>query len=482
MEVLGNRTALSRNQFHMAFEAVFLDDSAQDDGHGHGHARRAGSGARHRLMSHMLAAGQHAHVAHHARADVAQGCASSDQLFDTYDVDGNGALSRDELRVASSAVFVMAYQGCTAVRPDCAAPTTAERWGYGILATIAVSLTSLLGVIFLPVDKDTFRKVLLEVMVAFAVGALLGDAILHLIPIVLEIHGHGSVRTGDDLFILRPADADADGANDHVWPLLLVLLGVLFFFVLERIILRLLGSEGHSHGMAASLPRSSSNADADTAVAQHVRYYVSEQTSTGGTPVDEPYGGGGASRKAAGRAGSSMGTDDAATTTTASEESLDVEEGKDIATVGYLNLIADGFHNLTDGLALGAAFSSSTALGWTTTLAVIFHEIPQEVGDFGVLVHAGFSRPWALTWNLASGLVSLLGCIIGLAIGEAVNDSERWILAFTAGGFFYIALADMLPELMHQRGRNHSVIQITAMLIGFGVMLILGFYELEATC
>ena len=105
------------------------------------------------------------------------------------------------------------------------------------------------------------------------------------------------------------------------------------------------------------------------------------------------------------------------------------------------------FHNFVDGLAIGSAYSQSLSMGLSTSLAVAFHEIPQELGDYGVLIKAGFTKPWALAFNFITACTAFLGVIIGLGVGGAVNDANKWILAFTAGGFFYIALADLMPEL-----------------------------------
>jgi hypothetical protein len=105
------------------------------------------------------------------------------------------------------------------------------------------------------------------------------------------------------------------------------------------------------------------------------------------------------------------------------------------------------FHNFVDGLAIGSAYSQSLSMGLSTSLAVAFHEIPQELGDYGVLIKAGFTKPWALAFNFITACTAFLGVIIGLGVGRAVTDANKWILAFTAGGFFYIALADLMPEL-----------------------------------
>lgn len=147
-----------------------------------------------------------------------------------------------------------------------------------------------------------------------------------------------------------------------------------------------------------------------------------------------------------------------------------------------MNLISDAFHNFTDGLAIGVAFYSSPQLGLATTLAVGFHEIPQELGDFAILIHSGFTKWQAVLLNLLSACFSILGTVIGLSVGEASEDAIKYILAFTAGGFIYIALADMIPELQHKSGKWHLLTQYAGMIIGIVVLLIIAIFESEASC
>jgi len=112
-----------------------------------------------------------------------------------------------------------------------------------------------------------------------------------------------------------------------------------------------------------------------------------------------------------------------------------------------LNLIGDGVHNFIDGLIIGATYLVSIPLGVTTTLAVILHEIPQEIGDFGVLVHGGLSIKNALIFNFLSAVTSILGAVISLTIGPHVQGYTAALVPITAGGFIYIAGSDLIPEL-----------------------------------
>ena len=148
-----------------------------------------------------------------------------------------------------------------------------------------------------------------------------------------------------------------------------------------------------------------------------------------------------------------------------------------IHPVGYVNLIADGLHNLIDGLLIGASYLVSIPVGLGTTLAVLLHEIPQEIGDFGVLLHAGFSKTRALTLNFLCGTLSILGALVALIAGSAASRFPMIILPLTAGGFIYIAGSDLVPELHKERQPVKSLIQLLAIGLGVGLMLLLTMLE-----
>lgn len=141
--------------------------------------------------------------------------------------------------------------------------------------------------------------------------------------------------------------------------------------------------------------------------------------------------------------------------------------------VAILNLVGDGFHNFLDGAIIAGSFLVSFPLGVATSLAVIFHEIPQEIGDFSILLHGGFSAKKALVFNFLSSLLAILGAMVILAFGF---QSERFVfslLPLTAGGFLYIAGSDLIPELHKETRPEKSALQLLALLLGIGVMLIL---------
>jgi zinc and cadmium transporter len=139
----------------------------------------------------------------------------------------------------------------------------------------------------------------------------------------------------------------------------------------------------------------------------------------------------------------------------------------------YMNLIGDALHNLIDGLVIGGTYLVSIPLGIATTLAVLFHEIPQELGDFGVLLSGGFTRKKALFMNFLTALTAIVGVIIALLLGQISEGFMLFVLPFTAGGFIYIATADLIPELKKETGGKKSILQLIGIVCGVGVMLLL---------
>jgi len=244
---------------------------------------------------------------------------------------------------------------------------------YAILSVLAVSLVSLVGVVFLSFQGPKLQKALLF-LVSFAVGGLLGDAFIHLIP---------EAYAGLDNDILTAA---------------LILGGVLLFFALEKFI-----RWRHCH-----------------------------------VPTSEDH----------------------------------------VHPVATLNLVGDSVHNLIDGMLIGASYLVSLPIGLTTTLAVLLHEIPQKIGDFSILIHAGFTVKKALFFNFITALTALVGAVISLTVGPHLGDYAVIMLPITAGGFIYIAGSDLIPELHHRSDDlSASLLQFFSIIAGIGLMALLLLVE-----
>jgi len=145
----------------------------------------------------------------------------------------------------------------------------------------------------------------------------------------------------------------------------------------------------------------------------------------------------------------------------------------EIKSFSYLILISDGIHNFIDGLIIAGSFIVSIPLGLTTTLVIIFHEIPQEIGDFGVLIYSGFKKSKALFLNFLSALCAILGGIIGFLLFEKIENFFIFLLPFAAGGFIYIATSDLIPEIKTENKINKKIIHFLIFISGILLMFLL---------
>jgi zinc transporter 7 len=300
----------------------------------------------------------------------------------------------------------------------------------------------------------------LSVMVAFAVGGLLGDTLFHLLPEIFL----GEDSPEHARFVLVEN-------NKNLLLGLGIMVGFVTFVAMDKILRIATGGEGgHDHG------HSHSHSADDSAV-------------TTGSSKSE-----GKSGEARKRKGKSKAKKDEA-------EEEEKEISASVKLGGYLNLIADFTHNITDGLALSSSFYASPTIGATTTVAVFFHEIPHEVGDFALLVQSGFSKQKAMGAQFVTAVGAFLGTFIGIAIqefggngsGTASFDASSsagllgtglsWgdmLLPFTAGTFLYVGTVAVIPEML-ETGKNKgeevkkTAMQFLAMAAGAGIMLALVF-------
>jgi len=242
-----------------------------------------------------------------------------------------------------------------------------------LLTTFLISLIAFVGALILFLKEELLDKILL-LLAAFAAGALIGGAFLHLIPEAIAKVGSEE----DSVFIL----------------FIYLLIGFCTFFILE----------------------------------QFVRWHHHHATKH---PEIKPF--------------------------------------------SYLILISDSVHNFIDGLIIAASFVIAFPLGIVTALAVALHEIPQEIGDFGILVYGGFKKIRALFLNFLSATTIILGGIVGFFLSERIGDSIIFLLPFAAGNFIYIACSDIIPEIKHKTSIKKSIIHFLVFLSGIGVMLLIRF-------
>ncbi|QIW96008.1 hypothetical protein AMS68_001526 [Peltaster fructicola] len=307
----------------------------------------------------------------------------------------------------------------------------------------------------------------LNIMVAFAVGGLLGDTLFHLLPEIFL----GEVPEGEvKVRLVEP--------NKNLLLGVAIMVGFVTFVAMDKGLRIATGGEGHSHDHSAHSSHDEEPAQAVTTGR------VLENESIDAALKKRPIGGSAALAK----------QDETVETMDVSTKPEPPK--KEIKLSAYLNIVADFTHNITDGLALSSSFYASPTIGATTTLAVFCHEIPHEVGDFALLIQGGMDKKRAMGLQFVTALGAVLGTVIGVAVQEFGGNSARmaavglgnqglwgtslqWgdlLLPFTAGTFLYVGTVGVIPEML-ETGPNKwqelrsTALQFLAMAAGAGIML-----------
>ncbi|EES15112.1 hypothetical protein BDA96_07G164700 [Sorghum bicolor] len=364
-------------------------------------------------------------------------------------------------------------------------------WLSAMGCSLLVSMASLVCLVLLPVIffQGKPSKAIVDSLAVFGAGAMLGDSFLHQLPHAFGGgHSHSHDHEGHDH---AHEHAHAHSLEDLSVGLS-ILFGIVLFFIVEKIVRYVednsqngTHSMGHGHHHHNHKRHDSS----DKAKLNH------QKSDTDGKDIDhteeEPLVDGatgkisdGHESKATIRKRSSSKATDGESASSESDpapEKASSNEGSSISNsnlvFGYLNLFSDGVHNFTDGMALGSAFLLHGSVGgWSRTLFLLAHELPQEVGDFGILVRSGFTVSKALFFNFLSALVALAGTALALSLGKDPGHSSL-IEGFTAGGFIYIAVAGVLPQMNDQKTTlRSSVAQLISlsmgMLVALGISLV----------
>ncbi|XP_075067585.1 zinc transporter ZIP4 [Mixophyes fleayi] len=320
--------------------------------------------------------------------------------------------------------------------------STAEKYIYATIATLIVCLCSLFGIaILLCTTCSSAYQYVIQFFVSLAVGSLTGDAVLHLIPQFLGLHSHSDT------------DSHSHDEEDrtYTWKLLAVLGGLYAFFLLEKIFSIALGDkedddEHNDHGHC------------DHGVS--LQNYHEEQKKRKQQKQSE-------SQSDLVNSGGDL------------EKNRTPIKSRELRMIPYMITIGDAIHNFADGLAMGAAFSTSWKTGLATSLAVFCHELPHELGDFAALLHAGLRIRWALFLNFVSALTAFIGLYIALSIA-ADEAIQQWIFTVATGLFLYVALADMLPAMMNVKDSRPWLLFFLhnlGLLIGWAILLLLSLFE-----
>ena len=151
------------------------------------------------------------------------------------------------------------------------------------------------------------------------------------------------------------------------------------------------------------------------------------------------------------------------------------DEKKVTKEFAYLNLIGDFIHNFIDGMVIAAAFINGFVVGLTTAIAVLFHELPQEMGDYGILVYAGIERRRALLLNFMAAISVVVGGAFGSLFITSVEELSGWMVAFSAGAFLFLAASELIPEMLKEDDQRRAVIQLVIMVLGMLTIYGLGF-------
>ncbi|KAK7359524.1 hypothetical protein VNO77_01485 [Canavalia gladiata] len=353
-------------------------------------------------------------------------------------------------------------------------------WLNALGCSFLVSMASLICLIILPVIfvQGKPSKGVVDSLALFGAGAMLGDAFLHQLPHAFggeHSHSHGSHEDHDH---------DANSGHGHSHSLadlstgISILAGIVLFLLVEKLVRYVEENSGganswahghhhHNHNSKKKLKddnfndkgsqdslKGDNSAQSESLLRKRVGSNATKGDNLNASAVDSSAG---------------------------NTKSSNVKEPVRSTSLvfGYLNLFSDGVHNFTDGMALGSAFMLYGSVGgWSRTLFLLAHELPQEIGDFGILIRSGFSIPKALFFNFLSALVALAGTALALLWGKDPGQSSL-IEGFTAGGFIYIAIAGVLAEMNNSGNTTlrSTFVQIISLTMGMAVALGISLVE-----
>lgn len=345
-------------------------------------------------------------------------------------------------------------------------------WFWALGSTLLISLAPYVILFFIPLDNSPEYEPWLKVLLSFASGGLLGDAFLHLIPHALIAQtGSGESHSHSHSHSHSQSDHSSEG-EPHVHDLsvgLWVLSGILVFLMVEKFV-RII-NKGHTHSHSHSSHSRPTSADRQKSSEKNVKKEKTKSETKSESDSETEI-------ESEDESDHKSGDDDPLVL---KEDPLvlkeDDSETGEIKVAGYLNLAADFTHNLTDGLAIGASFLAGRSIGIVTTITILLHEVPHEIGDFAILIQSGCSRRKAMQLQLITAIGALTGTCISLFAEGLGESASTWILPFTAGGFIYIATVSVIPELLENTSFWQSIKEVLALLVGVMMMVLIAQYE-----
>ncbi|XP_014510047.1 IAA-alanine resistance protein 1 [Vigna radiata var. radiata] len=457
---------------YLAFLFLCLDLAIGHKPHSHSHSGFCGSDAHHHCEEHH----HHDHDHHHEHDHKDK-------------IDGRSKLPEELAEEEDMKLYGFGFPHEHDHHHDTSELSGLGLWLNALGCSFLVSMASLTCLIVLPVIfvQGKPSKAVVDSLALFGAGAMLGDAFLHQLPHAFGgEHSHSHDNHEDH-------DHDVSLGHGHSHSLadlsigLSILAGIVLFLLVEKVVRYVEENSGeanswthghhhHNHNSKKKLKDDNFSNDAkeDRLLDERKDNPVSSDALKGDNPSESET----LLRK---RIGSKV-TKSSVDSSSDDIKSSNVKEPVRLPTnlvFGYLNLFSDGVHNFTDGMALGSAFLLYGSVGgWSRTLFLLAHELPQEIGDFGILIRSGFSIPKALFFNFLSALVALAGTALALLWGKDPGQSSL-IEGFTAGGFIYIAIAGVLAE-MNSNGNTKlrsTVVQIISLTMGMAVALGISLIE-----
>ncbi|XP_031722441.1 zinc transporter ZIP4 [Anarrhichthys ocellatus] len=398
---------------------------------------------------------------HEGNATWDRFCASAEELGLIYGLADNSSvssgLSRTDLARLSPALVQQILSGACADITEPLTPdelTNTEKYVYATIANVVITLTSMFGIVVLLCTSCTsVFQLCIQFCISLAVGSLTGDALLHLIPMLLGLHVHSDKTDSSN----HSHGAHQEETPDYIYKMLVLIGGIYYFYLMETIFSLLAYKDNHHHH-------------------QHHHAEESEPHHCDHGRVLEMYE---HERKQKDKSQSASSADLVVDQDNENSLSEPKELTREQRLLPYMITISDSIHNFADGLAMGAAFSLSWKSGLATSLAVLCHELPHELGDFAILLNSGVSVRKALLLNVGSAMTSFIGLYIALSVATDLA-TKQWIAAISAGLFLYVGLADMLPTMVHISNKKPwlmFLLQNVGLLTGWGILLLLSLYE-----
>ncbi|XP_065665884.1 metal cation symporter ZIP14 isoform X2 [Hydra vulgaris] len=438
-----------------------------------------------------------------------QKCFSAEDILEIFNISETSISKESFQQICPSFVQQVVSGYCmNSVETSDKSESTWKSWVATFVAIFIINLGSLICLFAAPIIKKKWFSFLLLFVISMAVGVLSGDAILHLLPHALGLHKHDSNDHEHDHNIFAK--------DSFLWKCSLFLAGIYLFFVFE-IIMHAFGA-GHSHNVLSHGDEQLSNGHSHSSgltnnvhshdeehhsnkIYKHEKYVIKnnyQECNVDGvlyTPTDEKFQSDSNHKNELSSEISFVKVEKSLQNNGIDGSKTDLKKDfpkkvlpiKNFKSIVWMVFVGDAIHNFMDGVAIGTAFSdtfpASLNGGISTSIAILLHELPHELGNFAVLLASGLSVKQACIMHLISSITAFVGGSIGISLGTEWNTGF-WILSVTAGLFIYVALVDMLPEVLHNkllktRPLIACILSMLAMFIGFSIMFCLAAWEEE---